>query len=655
MEFRQFSYFLRACDYGSIAAAAERIGTVQSNVSMQISQLEHELGADLCKRSSAGLVPTLAGEHFYRLAQGLTAEMEFVSRYVRSSLQDEALRIALAAPMAPRGSLMAEALQAVARLLGKSHPHVKLRLIDFLGGPVTTNDEIRAVAEARADRDIFDTLDVRDRWGFVTRRGETTLPEGLLSLSKISSFAKQLKVVMPKLPPTIAALGEDFAKSAGIALAQEDLGIAELERTSSSSSNAVLLPLSCMPGFSVQQRFQIAYADCHPSDPIWRIESVGNADRRIIGVIAEVFSDVLRALLPRSGKSTESPRSGAKHHIAKLRHENEKEAKDQLTFRELRVFDAAYDRGNISRAAADIGVSQPALSNTLRKLEQGVGHKLFVRTAHGIMPTERAVLLRRLCEPILSDLAEARRQIRDLGRQGAAPIRIGILPVLDDESLLAVTIADAISEWNRLSTGSELRLTEGFSTSLRRWTVQEMLDFAIVDTDVRQSGLLVTPLSRDAMVVVTNPRLHVLPLGPVRASDVLRLKLVLPSARHGLREIIQRAFSEAGLSLAPKLEIDSMAMTLNLVKADDWATVLPVSAIYKRAQANELQVNVIKEPSVERSLSLIRRTSSRPSANVTRFIDILTKRIHDGGRSMQDLAKGPGSRQSSKVIAPLTE
>jgi DNA-binding transcriptional LysR family regulator len=632
VEFRQFIYFLRTCDYGSIAAAAEHIGTVQSNVSMQISQLERELGADLFRRHSSGLVPTIAGEHFYRLAQGLSAEMEFVSRYVRSSLKDEVLRIALAVRMAPRGSLMAEALQRMVRLLGASHPHIKLRLVDFPGGPMATPDEIGAMTEARADREGFDPIEVRDRWGLITRRGETELPEGRLSLARISGFAKRLRVVMPKLPPAIAALGEAFASTTGIALAEEDIGIAELEKGFSGSSHAVLLPLSCIPGFCRQQRFQTAYADCHPSDPVWRVESAGNTDQPMVGAIAEIFCGALRACLPRQGKIRKS--AIGKHRVAPLRHESQE---DQFSFRELRVFDAAYDRGNISRAAADVGVSQPALSNTLRKLEQAIGHKLFVRTAHGIVPTERAVLLRRWCGPVLSDLAEARRQVRDLGRQGPAPIRIGILPVLDDDSLLAVTIADAISEWNRVVTDCELRLTEGFGTSLRRWTVQEMLDFAIVDTEVRQSGLLVTPLSRDSMVVVTNPRLRLLPPGRVKASDVLRLKLVLPSARHGLRGIIQRAFSEAGLSLAPRLEIDSMAMTLNLVKTDNWATILPVSAIYKRAHANELQINVITEPAVERSLSLVRRTSSRPSANVSRFIEILTKRIHEAGDSIRGL------------------
>ncbi|WP_315837642.1 LysR family transcriptional regulator [Bradyrhizobium prioriisuperbiae] len=636
MEIRQLTYFLKACDYGNIASAGEQLGTVQSNISMQISKLEHELGAGLCKRTHSGVVPTPAGEHLYRLARDIIAEVEFISRYIRSSLDEDPVRIALAAPVAPRGSLLAGALQTVAYALGKRHPHVKLRLIDFLGGPVSTNDEVGAVAEARDSRDMFDPLEVRDDWGLISRRGESALTAGKLAVTDLERFAGQLRFVMPKFPPSIAALGGDFAKSAGISVASEDIAIDQLETLFSNPATAVIMPLSCIPGFAFQQRFQLSYVGSQTGGMVWRIKRVGNADRLLIGAITELFSDELRAALDwartRSHTAPERlTRPGRRTGPANG------DGDDPLSLRELRTFDIAYDRGNISRAAADLGVSQPALSNTLKKLERAIGHALFVRTAHGVAPTKRAIALRRLCEPVLSDLAEARLQIREIGLRELPPIRFGVLPVLDDESLLAQTVSGTISDWMQLSNGCNLRLTEGFNESLRRWTVQALLDFAVVDTEARQSGLIVTPLARDSMVVITNPRLGVLPPGPVKAADIRHLRLILPSVRHGLRGLIDRAFNEAGLSLVPLFEVDSMAMTLNLVDSDDWATILPISAIHKRAKANKIQVNNIIEPEINRCLSLIRRAGSTPSENVNRFLELLMKRVNEANVSMRGL------------------
>jgi DNA-binding transcriptional LysR family regulator len=153
------------------------------------------------------------------------------------------------------------------------------------------------------------------------------------------------------------------------------------------------------------------------------------------------------------------------------------------------------------------------------------------------------------------------------------------------------------------------------------------------------------------MVVVTGPERGVLPPGPVKASKVPGLNLVLPSERHGLRGIIQKAFNEAGLVIEPKLEIDSMAMTLNLVKMGNWATVLPISSIYQRAVSKELQINIISDPGVTRSLSLIRRAGSNPSTNAQRFADILASRMRDASYSIEDFREA----SSSKFMAPLTE
>jgi DNA-binding transcriptional LysR family regulator len=643
VEFRQLIYFLRACDYGSVAAAAAHLGTVQSNVSMQISQLEHEFGADLCRRTSTRLVPTRAGERLYQLSQRLIAEIEFASRYMRSPLSEQPYPIAVAAMMAPRGSPMAEVLREVAQAIGEQQPNVNLRLVDFLAGSVSSDNEIGAVIEGNARCATFDPNEVPDRWALLSRRGQTSLAGDEMTLAELRHAAAGLRILMPEMPPGITELGKAFAAAARIDLAQEDISIQDIETSRFDSSQAILLPYACMPGFAAQQRFEVSFTVRTPHDPVWRVTAVQSADVRLAQAIAETFSIVMQKRLPGAGHASEAPTGAAAGRPDDKGY--------LLSLRELRSFQAVFERGNISRAAAEIGISQPAISNTVKKLEQALGHGLFVRTAHGVVPTDAGVVLHGISEPLLLDLGEARRQIRDLGEKGMSSIRIGILPVVDDESLLAVTISDAISEWTACSVNCELRLMEGFNSLLRRWTVDELLDFAVVDTEARQSGLIVTPLSRDAMVVVTSPKLGVLPPGPVKASDVPGLNLVLPSERHGLRGIIQKAFSEAGIAIEPKLEIDSMAMTLNLVKIGNWATVLPISSIYRRALSNELQVNVISDPNVTRGLSLIRRAGANPSTNAQRFADILAGRMRDASYSIEDL----GEAASSKFMAPLTE
>lgn len=56
----------------------------------------------------------------------------------------------------------------------------------------------------------------------------------------------------------------------------------------------------------------------------------------------------------------------------------------------LRVFDAVMAEGSLTRAAATLAVTQPAVSHALRRLREAVGQDLFVRVAHGVRPTPHA-------------------------------------------------------------------------------------------------------------------------------------------------------------------------------------------------------------------------------------------------------------------------
>lgn len=71
----------------------------------------------------------------------------------------------------------------------------------------------------------------------------------------------------------------------------------------------------------------------------------------------------------------------------------------------LRTFDALMRERNVSRAAARLFLSQPAVSASLNRLREVFGDPLFTRTAHGVLPTERAHALAPQVQKLLADLA----------------------------------------------------------------------------------------------------------------------------------------------------------------------------------------------------------------------------------------------------------
>ncbi len=73
----------------------------------------------------------------------------------------------------------------------------------------------------------------------------------------------------------------------------------------------------------------------------------------------------------------------------------------------LRVFDAVMTEQNLTRAAGRLAMTQPAVSNALRRLRDSLGDELLIRTAHGVKPTPRAEALWPAVRRALSELEEA--------------------------------------------------------------------------------------------------------------------------------------------------------------------------------------------------------------------------------------------------------
>ncbi|MEO1051460.1 MAG: LysR family transcriptional regulator [Bacteroidota bacterium] len=71
-----------------------------------------------------------------------------------------------------------------------------------------------------------------------------------------------------------------------------------------------------------------------------------------------------------------------------------------------RTFKAVYKHGNYSKAAEELYISQPAVSNQMSMLEAYVGHKLFIRKSKGVEPTENAKFLNNLIIESLDTLEE---------------------------------------------------------------------------------------------------------------------------------------------------------------------------------------------------------------------------------------------------------
>jgi len=161
---------------------------------------------------------------------------------------------------------------------------------------------------------------------------------------------------------------------------------------------------------------------------------------------------------------------------------------------------AIADEGTVTRAAARLNVSQPALSHGLRALERRVGVPLFERQSRGLVATEAGERLLRTARTVLREIERARTDIV------AGAVGRGELLRLSTECYTAYHwLPPVFQEFRAQCPGVELRVVPSAIGHPLRELREETLDVAIVVRREAYAGFVYHELFEDEMVVIMHP------------------------------------------------------------------------------------------------------------------------------------------------------
>ena len=99
-----------------------------------------------------------------------------------------------------------------------------------------------------------------------------------------------------------------------------------------------------------------------------------------------------------------------------------------MDLRQLRAFSAVIDSGLVSKAAEEIGVTQPAVSKIIKSLEEEFGVVLFDRRKGRLVPTPEARYLKNVARSLLDQINDAQRHLKDYGNLRVGDLRVLSIP-----------------------------------------------------------------------------------------------------------------------------------------------------------------------------------------------------------------------------------
>ncbi|HEX7891796.1 MAG TPA: LysR substrate-binding domain-containing protein [Ramlibacter sp.] len=266
-----------------------------------------------------------------------------------------------------------------------------------------------------------------------------------------------------------------------------------------------------------------------------------------------------------------------------------------MDIRQLRYFASIVETGSVSRASRTLHIAQPALSKQLAQLEDELGVKLLARSVRGVTPTEAGLAVFRHAQAILKQVEATRSIALQAGGGVSGPVAIGLPWTIT--SVLGLSLLAAVREQ---LPDVRLEITEGPSSVIAQMLAQGKLDLAVVFGDGADASLRLKPLVRE-------------PLRLVGASGSLRgkrsltlakaseLPLLLLSRPNGIRETMERIWSERGVAPHVVAEINAPSLLVGAVEAGLGFAILPSCALDERLRHGVLDVAELRDAKLTRT------------------------------------------------------
>lgn len=274
----------------------------------------------------------------------------------------------------------------------------------------------------------------------------------------------------------------------------------------------------------------------------------------------------------------------------------------------LRYFITVVQEGSIGRASQKLNISQPALSKSIRLLEEEFGTKLLDRGPLGVVPTTYGQVLVRHAQTIEAELTQAHEEIRGLRGATSGHVTFAISP-----SVASRLLPLALDRLRESRPGISLTVFEGLANTLLSLLVHGGAEF-IVGAQFEIPAIVPLrhdQLGRDRAVVGVRPEHPLVGKSDVSLQDLAHYEWVLTRRYEAHRERINGIFMNAGLS-APKVtvETDSILLMLKMVRQQNVLCFLPESCLDLEGRSADFVVIAERTCCWERRVRVSRRQRS---------------------------------------------
>ena len=250
----------------------------------------------------------------------------------------------------------------------------------------------------------------------------------------------------------------------------------------------------------------------------------------------------------------------------------------------LRTFLAVARARNFSRAAEELGKTQPSVSQAIAALERELGQPLFVREGRSTHLSPAGKLLLGHAEAIFVEMDRAWAALA-----GLHELRQGELVVGTSDTLAYYLLPPVFAAFRARYPGSELRLDNRPSPATAAQVAERSVDVGVVSLPLPPDPRVsFEPLVAHEDVVICPPKHPLARRAPVRVDELLAHPLLLLDRSTGARAALDAVFARARVRPRVAMEMSSVEVLKRLVELGFGVSVVPALAVSRELRAGTL-------------------------------------------------------------------
>lgn len=294
-----------------------------------------------------------------------------------------------------------------------------------------------------------------------------------------------------------------------------------------------------------------------------------------------------------------------------------------IDFELYRIFYVVANHKNITKASEELHISQPAISKSIKNLEDQLGGQLFVRTKRGVILTEEGKEFYNYIKQAIEYINNAENKFTDLINLETGTIRIGISTTLTKEFLLPY-----IEEFHDKYPKIDIQINTNVSSELLSKLRNGLLDIVILHLVDKNYGddVEITKCKKITDCFAVNKKYKDLIDKELSIKDLNNYPLILQPKGANTRAFLDNFAREYGVTLKPSMELAGYTLVVEFTKIG--LGIGYVNEDYSKDLFNnkELYKLNIKEKIPSRYIGIALSKNHIPNFSTKKLIEIITKK-----------------------------